>query len=183
MKTVELFYLPGCPYCIKARKAISELKEENPAYADIIVQWIDESEQAEYADSKDYYFVPTVFFGDEKLYEAHPSQHSREIKASIRAALDKVLAAHDPEDNDFSTAGDLEMIVYGTLQCPDTVACIHALQVAGKAFVFRDISSLPTLKEFLHYRDTEPVFASVKEAGGVGIPFIIHSDGRMTFEI
>ena len=26
MKTVELFYLPGCPYCVKARKALEELR-------------------------------------------------------------------------------------------------------------------------------------------------------------
>ena len=93
MKRLELFHLPGCPYCIKAEKAIRELTEENPAYGEIDIHWIDESEQAEYADSRDYYYVPTIFFGEEKLYEAHPSQHSKEIKAAIRSALDRVLAS------------------------------------------------------------------------------------------
>ena len=179
MKTVELFYLPGCPYCIKADKAIRELVEENPVYGSIAVKWIDESEQTEYADSKDYYFVPTVFFGDEKLYEARPSQGSKEIKANIRATFDRVLATHTAGDAD---SGSADLIVYGTTQCPDTVACLAALREAGKAFEFRDITELPVLKEFLHYRDQEALFESVKEAGGVGIPFLIHRDGNMSFE-
>ena len=28
MKEIELFYLSHCPYCIKARKAVDELKRE-----------------------------------------------------------------------------------------------------------------------------------------------------------
>jgi glutaredoxin len=43
MKTVELFHLPGCPYCVKAGKAIDELVARNPAYGSIEVKWIDES--------------------------------------------------------------------------------------------------------------------------------------------
>ena len=179
MKTIELFHLPGCPYCIKAEKAIRELIGENPAYAGINIKWIDESEQADYAGSKDYYYVPTVFFGEEKLFEAQPSQGSREIKAGIRAAFDKVLAAHTPADAD---SGSAELIVYGTTQCPDTVECLKALQDTGTAFEFKDISELSVLKEFLRYRDREAMFESVKEAGGVGIPFLIRSDGKMSFE-
>ena len=40
MKEIELFYLKTCPYCRNAKRAIDELIEENPAYADI---QIDES--------------------------------------------------------------------------------------------------------------------------------------------
>ena len=44
MKEIELFYLKTCPYCRNAKRAIDELIEENPAYADIQIDWIEESE-------------------------------------------------------------------------------------------------------------------------------------------
>ena len=50
MKTVEIFYLPGCPYCVKARKAVAELKEELESYNRVPVKWIDEAEEADYAN-------------------------------------------------------------------------------------------------------------------------------------
>lgn len=100
MKTVELFHLPGCPYCVKAGKVIDELVVRNPAYGGIEVKWIDESIETEYADTKDYYYVPTIFFGNEKLYEADPRQEYEDIKASIQAAFDKVLSA--AAEHDFS---------------------------------------------------------------------------------
>ena len=40
MKEIELFYLASCPYCRNAKKAIGELSAENPAYADIRIDWI-----------------------------------------------------------------------------------------------------------------------------------------------
>ena len=181
MKTVELFHLPGCPYCIKAEKAIRELIEENPSYRGVNVKWIDESVETDYANSRDYYYVPTLFFGEEKLYEAHPSQGSKEIKANIRAAFDKVLAAQRSDPSEAGTEPP-EVIVYGTTQCPDTVECLSALQAGGTAYEFRDITELPVLKEFLRCRDSEPMFESVRAAGGVGIPFLIRRDGSMSFE-
>lgn len=92
MKTVELFHLPDCPYCIKAEKAIRELIDEDPDYARINVRWINERAEADYADTKDYYYVPTIFFEGEKLYEADPGQKYEDIKACIRAAFDRVLS-------------------------------------------------------------------------------------------
>ena len=100
MMTVELFHLPGCPYCVKAEQAIKELVDQNPAYGSIEVKWIDESVKTEYVDTKDYYYVPTIFFGNEKLYEADPSQGYDDIKASIQSAFDKVLSA--AAEHDFS---------------------------------------------------------------------------------
>ena len=64
MKEIEIFYLAGCPYCKNARKAIAELTEENPAYAGIGLRWIEESEEPALADARDYYSVPSLFFGD-----------------------------------------------------------------------------------------------------------------------
>ena len=74
------------------------------------------------------------------------------------------------------------MIVYGSKQCPDTMACLSALSTAGTPHEFRDIADLSALKEFLKYRDTLPLFDQVKANGGVGIPFLVQDDGKCTFE-
>ena len=92
MKEIELFYLASCPYCRNAKRAIGELTEENPAYRDIRIDWIEESEQPEIADKRDYYSVPTIFYQGEKLYEAHVTHSYDTIKQNIRAAFDRVLA-------------------------------------------------------------------------------------------
>ncbi|MBQ6926835.1 MAG: glutaredoxin [Oscillospiraceae bacterium] len=92
MKEIELFYLASCPYCRNAKKAIGELTEENPAYGDLRIRWIEESEQPEIAEQRDYYSVPTIFWNGEKLYEAHFTHSYADIKDKIRAAFDRVLA-------------------------------------------------------------------------------------------
>lgn len=92
MKEIELFYLKTCPYCRNAKKAIDELTEENPAYGEIGITWIEESEQPEIAETRDYYSVPTIFWQGEKLYEAHFTHSYNDIKQNIRAAFDQVLA-------------------------------------------------------------------------------------------
>ena len=92
MKKVLLFHLDDCPYCHYARRALKELAGENPAYASVEVEWIEERRRPEIAKNYDYYYVPTIFFGEVKLYEAHPGESYEEVKEHIRAALDKVLA-------------------------------------------------------------------------------------------
>lgn len=91
MREIELFYLTNCPYCIKAKKAIDELLEENPAFAALPIRWIEESEEPELAESRDYYFVPTLFCEGDKLYEASPADGYGEIKENIRSAFAVVL--------------------------------------------------------------------------------------------
>lgn len=90
MKKMTLFYLRGCPYCDNARKALAELTKENDAYAAVEVDWVEESERLELANNYDYYYVPTIFAGEKKLYEADPSQGYVDIKQSVKAALDAV---------------------------------------------------------------------------------------------
>ena len=92
MQQIELFYLKSCPYCRNAKKAIDELTAENPAYGGIDITWIEESEQPEVAEQRDYYSVPTIFWKGEKLYEAHFTHSYDVIKQNIREAFDKVLA-------------------------------------------------------------------------------------------
>ena len=93
MKELELFYLRSCPYCIKARKAITELLEENPAFGELSIRWIEESEEPALLTGRDYYYVPSLFFQGEKLYEAKPAHDYEAIKENIRAALERVLQA------------------------------------------------------------------------------------------
>ena len=93
MKEIEIFYLTGCPYCSNARRAVEELCAENPAYKALTLNWIEEREHPEIADARDYYSVPSLFFGGEKLYEAHFTHSYDVIKEHIRAAFDRVLSA------------------------------------------------------------------------------------------
>ena len=82
-----LFYLPMCPYCIKAQRAIEELQEENPDYQKIEIKWINEKKESALAEQYDYYYVPTVFFGEEKLYEASPAHSYEDIRENIERAF------------------------------------------------------------------------------------------------
>ena len=72
------------------------------------------------------------------------------------------------------------MIVYGSKQCPDTMACLESLKKGGTPFEFRDLADLAMLKEFLHYRDTSPLYDAVKGSGRVGIPLIVADDGSLS---
>ena len=42
MKEILGFHLIGCPYCENAFRAIDELVAENPAYADIHINWVED---------------------------------------------------------------------------------------------------------------------------------------------
>lgn len=91
MKEVKLFYLEDCPYCHNARRALSELAEENPVYGKVSIEWVEESRKPDLAQQYDYYYVPAIFAGDKKLYEAHPSESYEDCMKSVKAALDAVL--------------------------------------------------------------------------------------------
>ncbi|MCR5577422.1 MAG: thioredoxin family protein [Oscillospiraceae bacterium] len=93
MKEVEIFYLTGCPYCKNARRAVEELCAENSAYRELKLNWIEERERPEIAEKYDYYSVPSLFYGGEKLYEAHRTHSYDVIKQHIRSAFDHVLSA------------------------------------------------------------------------------------------
>lgn len=86
MNKLTLFYLNGCPYCRNAKKALAELAAESPALPEI--EWVEESEQPGLAGQYDYYYVPAVFCGKEKLYEAQPGESYADCKAKLRAVLE-----------------------------------------------------------------------------------------------
>ena len=52
---------------------------------------MEESKQPEVAAKYDYYYVPTLFCGAEKLYEARPGQSYDEVKTCLKVALDRAL--------------------------------------------------------------------------------------------
>ena len=91
MKKITLFYLEDCPYCHYAKRAVKELKAENAAYNDIVIDWVEESVHPEISQQYDYYYVPTIFQGNKKLYEAHPSEKYDDCKRNVKKAFDVIL--------------------------------------------------------------------------------------------
>jgi len=91
MKEIEMFYLTGCPYCRNAEKAIEALIQEKPAYASVSIRRIEESLEPDLTEGRDYYYVPTFFLGEKKLYEAKPGQGYDEIKSNVRRCLEEAM--------------------------------------------------------------------------------------------
>lgn len=74
------------------------------------------------------------------------------------------------------------MKIYGSKLCPDCIQCLQDLDHAGVKYEYLDFSeNLKNLKEFLAIRDREPIFASVRQDGKIGIPCIVLTDGTVTF--
>ena len=88
MKKLTMFYLENCPYCRDARAALDALRKLNPAYAAVEVEMIEESRQPEVADQYDYYATPTLYVGEEKIYEAKLFDSYDVIEKNVQAALE-----------------------------------------------------------------------------------------------
>lgn len=70
--------------------------------------------------------------------------------------------------------------VYGSLLCPNCVACKQAFEEAQIEFEYYDFAEeLASLKTFLAIRDSDPQFEEVKRAGRIGIPCIVREDGTV----
>ena len=91
MEQIRLFYLSDCPYCHDAKRALGELIASKSVYAGIPIEWVDERRHPEIVERFDYKYVPSIFCGTKKLFEAYPGQSYADIKAQIRAALDEIL--------------------------------------------------------------------------------------------
>ena len=85
---VLYFKIKSCPFCIQADWWLRELVAENPKYADVEFETIDEREHAALADSYGYYYVPTFFAGRKKLHEGAAT------KSKIKAVLDYAIGGH-----------------------------------------------------------------------------------------
>lgn len=91
MKKVICFHLSECPYCHQAQRAIDELIAEDPAYGTVEVEWIEENEHPEIIARYDYQATPSMFIGNEKLYEAYLFEPYEECKLHVRSVLDRAL--------------------------------------------------------------------------------------------
>lgn len=85
MKEITLFYRSDCPYCHQAFQMIDELREEHPELAAVPIRSIEERREAALADQYDYWYVPSLFLGDQKLHEGVPTRDK--IEQALRAAL------------------------------------------------------------------------------------------------
>lgn len=85
MKKLTMFILEDCPYCIEARRWVAEIKSEEPRFKKLEIELIDEEVQKEYADSMDYYYVPTFYCDGEKLFEGAMT------KSIVRECMEKAL--------------------------------------------------------------------------------------------
>ncbi|MGI6262539.1 MAG: glutaredoxin [Succiniclasticum sp.] len=93
MKHITFFHLYQCPYCRKAEQAFAELKQENAAYAGVVVDAYEETEHPDIVSKYDFYYAPTLYVGEKKIYEAHPGDDYETIKANVKKALDAALEA------------------------------------------------------------------------------------------
>ena len=86
MKKLTYFYMRGCPYCRAADGWLNELRAEDPRYAAVEIERVEENEQRALADSYDYYYVPSFFIGSRKLHEGAATREK--IKAVMEACVD-----------------------------------------------------------------------------------------------
>lgn len=82
---MKLFYLKNCPFCKRALRYIEELQMEYPELAAVEIDLVEESEQVEEAARYDYYYVPTLYIGEEKVHEG--GIYPDEMEALLRRAL------------------------------------------------------------------------------------------------
>ena len=76
------------------------------------------------------------------------------------------------------------MKVYGTDICIDCRNYKAIQKSRGFEAEYIDITeNTRNLREFLHFRDHEPVFDPVREHGGIGIPLFVRQDGAKTLDI
>ncbi|MGN6710438.1 thioredoxin family protein [Anaerocolumna jejuensis] len=87
MRKVIMFETSWCPHCLRTHLILNELMQENPAYEDIRIEFIDEELHPEIAKKYDYYYVPTFYVGTDKLHEGVPS------KDIVKNVLDAALAS------------------------------------------------------------------------------------------
>ena len=85
MKEITYFYMRGCPFCRRADDFISELIQENPAFSAVKINKIEERENSALARSYDYFYVPCLWLGGQKLHEGVPT------KEKIRMCLESAL--------------------------------------------------------------------------------------------
>ena len=78
----------------------------------------------------------------------------------------------------------MKVTVIGSHLCPDTLYALNRLSEAGAEIDFKNLSaSLSDLKAYLALRQDSPVYADIRENGGIGIPCFILEDGTVTRDL
>lgn len=78
----------------------------------------------------------------------------------------------------------MKVTVIGSHLCPDTLYALYQLTANKAEIEFKNLSaSLPDLKAYLAQRETNPLYAAVREKGGIGIPCFVLEDGRTTLDL
>lgn len=85
MKNVLMMIQDTCPHCKKALSLMEELKKENPDFEKVEVKIIDENKEPAFAETLDYWYVPTFFVDGEKLHEGVPTKEA--VEKVYEAAL------------------------------------------------------------------------------------------------
>ena len=93
MEKITMFHITECKYCDMARRAIWELREENPEYNSVEIEMINENEHPEIIENYDYWSVPSLFIGKEKIFEAALFMPYETVKDGVRLAFDRALQA------------------------------------------------------------------------------------------
>jgi len=76
MKEVKMFTKETCPHCKKALSLMKEICEEHPEYKTVKIEKVDETKEANYAATFDYYYVPTFYVGGVKMHEGSPTKEA-----------------------------------------------------------------------------------------------------------
>ena len=81
---LTMLYMPGCPHCALAFRYLDELRGEDPRYAAVEIETVDETVQRARANAMDYWYVPTFFLGRRKLHEGHMERE--DVRRVLEAA-------------------------------------------------------------------------------------------------
>lgn len=73
LKKVLMMIQESCPYCRQALRMMDELKAERPEFQAVEVKIVDENREKAFADSLDYWYVPTYFVDGVKVHEGVPT--------------------------------------------------------------------------------------------------------------
>lgn len=90
-----MFEKKGCPYCQMAKELIDELKAADSTFAKVPVIIVDEDEKPTISRRFTYYHVPSIFLGEQKLYEAAPGVNRHDMKENIRSCLAGAVKIND----------------------------------------------------------------------------------------
>lgn len=89
MEKLLFIYMDGCPYCHMAADVLATLTNEHPEYNKIPVEKVNETTEPEKLKGRNYYYVPTFYYGDEKIYEAQPGDDKPKMEKILGAFFAK----------------------------------------------------------------------------------------------